>query len=109
MTHFFAARLLSATTHRSGGYASAIWYARQVTTPVLILSDIGDNRDPFATSSMYWRALRDNGKDATLRVWPVNGHFPDDPVRTVDVYHYWIDYIAQHFEISTKHGGDIIR
>ncbi len=78
--------------------ASAIWYARDVTTPVLILSDIGDNRDPFATSSMYWRALRDNGKNATLRVWPVNGHFPDDPVRIVDLFHYWIDYIAQHFE-----------
>jgi len=76
---------------------SPIWYAADVTTPVLILSDVGDNRDPFATSSMYWRALRDNHKDATLRVWPVNGHFPDDPVRTVDVYRYWIDFIAQHF------------
>ncbi|HEX3671585.1 MAG TPA: S9 family peptidase [Candidatus Cybelea sp.] len=77
---------------------SPIWYARDVTTPVLILSDVGDNRDPFATSSMYWRALRDNHKDATLRVWPVNGHFPTDPVRIVDIYHYWIDYIAQHFQ-----------
>ncbi len=77
---------------------SPIWYARNVTTPVLILSDVGDNRDPFATSSMYWRALRDNHKDATLRVWPVNGHFPTDPVRIVDIYHYWIDFIAQHFE-----------
>ncbi len=77
--------------------ASAIWYARDVTTPVLILSDTGDNRDPFATSSMYWRALRDNGKSATLRVWPIQGHFPTDPVRTADVYHYWIDFIAQHF------------
>lgn len=76
---------------------SPIWYAREVTTPVLILSDVGDNRDPFATSSMYWRALRDNHKDATLRVWPVDGHFPGDPVRTVDIFHYWIDYIAQHF------------
>jgi dipeptidyl aminopeptidase/acylaminoacyl peptidase len=76
---------------------SAISYARDVTTPVLILSDVGDNRDPFATSSMYWRALRDNGKDATLRVWPINGHFPSDPVRIVDVYHYWLDFIAQHF------------
>ena len=27
-----------------------------------------------------------------------NGHFPTDPVRIVDVYHYWIDYIAQHFQ-----------
>lgn len=77
---------------------SAISYAARVTTPVLILSDVGDNRDPFATSSMYWRALRDNGKDATLRVWPVAGHFPDDPVRIADIYHYWIDYIARHFK-----------
>ncbi len=78
--------------------ASAINYAADVTTPVLILSDVGDNRDAFATSSMYWRALRDNHKDATLRVWPVNGHFPRDPVRAADVYHYWIGYIAQHFK-----------
>jgi dipeptidyl aminopeptidase/acylaminoacyl peptidase len=77
--------------------ASAIYYVRDVSTPVLILSDVGDNRDSFATSSMYWRALRDNRKDATLRVWPVNGHFPHDPVRQADVIHYWIDYIAQHF------------
>lgn len=77
--------------------ASAITYVADVSTPVLILSDVGDNRDPFATSSMYWRALRDNHKDATLRVWPVNGHFPHDPVREADVYHYWIQYIAQHF------------
>ncbi len=76
---------------------SAVYYAADVTTPVLILSDVGDNRDSFATSSMFWRALRDNHKDATLRVWPVNGHFPHDPVRAADVYHYWIDYIAQHF------------
>jgi dipeptidyl aminopeptidase/acylaminoacyl peptidase len=77
--------------------ASAISYVHDVTTPVLILSDVGDNRDPFATSSMYYRALRDNHKDATLRVWPVDGHFPRDPVRTADVYDHWIDYIAQHF------------
>jgi dipeptidyl aminopeptidase/acylaminoacyl peptidase len=77
--------------------ASAISYVRDVTTPVLILSDVGDNRDSFATSAMYWRALRDAGKDATLRAWPVDGHFPSDPVRLVDVYHYWIDFIARHF------------
>jgi dipeptidyl aminopeptidase/acylaminoacyl peptidase len=77
--------------------ASAISYVHEVTTPVLILSDVGDNRDPFATSSMYYRALRDNRKDATLRVWPVDGHFPHDPVRGADVYDHWIDYIAQHF------------
>ncbi len=76
--------------------ASAISYAKDVTTPVLILSDVGDNRDPFATSSMYYRALRDNGKDATFVAWPVDGHFPRDPVRTADVYGRWVDYLAAH-------------
>ncbi len=76
---------------------SAITYAKDVTTPVLILSDVGDNRDPFATSSMYYRALRDNGKDATFVAWPIDGHFPRDPVRTADVYGHWIDYIAARF------------
>ena len=76
--------------------ASAITYAHDVTTPVLIVSDVGDNRDPFATSSMYYRALRDNGKDATFVAYPVDGHFPGDPVRTADLYGRWIDWFARH-------------
>ena len=78
--------------------ASAITYVRDVTTPVLILSDVGDNRDPFATSSMYYRALRDNDKDATFFAYPVNGHFPTDPVRTADVYGRWMEYFARHLQ-----------
>jgi dipeptidyl aminopeptidase/acylaminoacyl peptidase len=77
--------------------ASAITYVHDVTTPVLILSDIGDNRDPFATSSMYWRALRDNHKDATLVAYPVDGHFPRDAVRTADIYRRTLDFIGAHF------------
>lgn len=77
--------------------ASAITYAKDVTTPLLILSDVGDNRDPFATSSMYYRALRDNGKDATFVAWPIEGHFPRDPVRTADLYGRWIGFIAARF------------
>ena len=75
--------------------ASAITYAREVTTPVLIVSDVGDNRDPFATSSMYYRALRDNGKDATFFAYPIDGHFPNDPVRTLDLFGRWIDFFAR--------------
>ncbi len=77
--------------------ASAITYAPDVTTPVLIISDVGDNRDPFATSSMYYRALRDNHKDATFVEYPVDGHFPHDPVRRADVIDRFGDYIAAHF------------
>ncbi len=77
--------------------ASAVTYAKDVTTPLLILSDVGDNRDPTATSYEFYHALKDNGKDVTFTAWPVAGHFPADPVRTLDVYQHWIDYIAAHF------------
>jgi dipeptidyl aminopeptidase/acylaminoacyl peptidase len=77
--------------------ASAVSYAKDVTSPVLILSDVGDNRDPIATSYEFYHALKDNGKDVTFVAWPVAGHFPADPVRTLDVYQHWIDYIAAHF------------
>jgi len=77
--------------------ASAVTYAKDVTAPVLILSDVGDNRDPIATSYEFYRALKDNGKDVTFVAWPVAGHFPRDPVRSLDVYEHWIDFIAAHF------------
>ncbi len=77
--------------------ASAITYAPDVTTPVLIVSDVGDNRDPFATSSMYYRALRDNHKNVTFVAYPVDGHFPHDPVRRADVIDRFGDFIAAHF------------
>ncbi len=76
--------------------ASAVNYAKDVTTPLLILSDVGDNRDPYATSAMFYRALLDNKKDVTFRAWPVDGHFPRDPVRSLDVYVQWADYLTAH-------------
>ncbi len=78
--------------------ASAVTYAKDVTTPVLILSDVGDNRDPIATSYEFYRALKDTGKDVTFVAWPVAGHFPHDPIRTLDIFEHWIDYIAAHFQ-----------
>jgi len=78
--------------------ASAVNYAKDVTTPTLILSDNGDNRDPVATSYIFFRALRDNGKDVTFVAYPVSGHFPRDPVRTSDVYARWMNYIGDHFK-----------
>ncbi len=76
--------------------ASAVNFAKNVTTPILLLSDTGDNRDPIATTYEFYHALRDNGKDVHFIAWPVMGHFPGDPVRTRDVYEHWVDFIADH-------------
>jgi len=76
---------------------SAVTYAKNVTAPMLLLSDTGDNRDPIATTYEFFHALRDDGKDVTFVAWPVAGHFPRDPVRTRDGYEHWVDFIARHF------------
>lgn len=75
---------------------SPITYYRNVTTPTLILSDMYDVRVPAAQSYVFYRALRDIGTPVEFYEWPIRGHFPSDPVRTVDVYRYWLNWIAQH-------------
>jgi dipeptidyl aminopeptidase/acylaminoacyl peptidase len=46
---------------------------------------------------MYYRALRDNHKTATLVQYPVDGHFPHDPVRRADIEDRFADFIGAHF------------
>jgi dipeptidyl aminopeptidase/acylaminoacyl peptidase len=75
---------------------SPLTYYRNVRTPTLILSDMYDDRVPIAQSYAFYHALRDIGTPVEFYEWPVHGHFPSDPVRTADVYRYWIDWIAKH-------------
>lgn len=75
---------------------SPLTYYRNVKTPTLILSDMYDVRVPAAQSYAFYHALRDIGVPVEFYEWPVHGHFPADPVRTADVYRYWIAWIANH-------------
>lgn len=75
---------------------SPLTYFRNVRTPTLILSDMYDVRVPAAQSYAFYHALHDRGVPVEFYQWPVHGHFPGDPVRTVDVYRYWIDWIEKY-------------
>lgn len=77
---------------------SPLTYYRNVKTPTLLLSDVYDVRVPAAQSYAFYHALKDNGVPVEFYEWPVHGHFPGDPVRTADVYRYWIDWIAKYVE-----------
>lgn len=81
---------------RSYQDVSPLTYYKNVRTPTLILSDMYDVRVPAAQSYAFYHALHDNGVPVEFYQWPVHGHFPGDPVRTVDVYRYWLNWIAQH-------------
>ena len=77
---------------------SPITYANKIKTPTLIITDTGDTRVPATQSFEMYHALRDNGVETKFVAYPVGGHFPGDPIRNVDVYNRWIDWIATHFK-----------
>jgi len=76
---------------------SPLTYAERVKTPTLIVTDAGDQRVPTPLSYEFYHAVRATGTPAELLVYPVNGHFPGDPLHVEDVNRRWIDWFAKHF------------
>lgn len=74
---------------------SAAW---NVTTPTLIMSDVGDARVPITQSYRFFHALKDRGTTVEFWAYPVAGHFPGDPVRALDVYRRWLGWIAKYLQ-----------
>jgi dipeptidyl aminopeptidase/acylaminoacyl peptidase len=76
---------------------SPLTYADRVKTPTLIVTDAGDQRVPTPLSYEFYHAIRATGTPAELLVYPVNGHFPGDPLHAEDVNRRWLDWFAKHF------------
>ncbi len=68
---------------------SPITYAAQIRTPLLILSDTGDQRVPIAQAYALYHALKDRGRTVTFIAFPRAGHFPSDPVGRESVIRLW--------------------
>jgi dipeptidyl aminopeptidase/acylaminoacyl peptidase len=77
---------------------SPITYVADVTTPVLLMTDRGDQRVSPVSAYEFYHALRDLGKPVDLVAYPVDGHFPSDPVRSADVNRRWVEYIAERMK-----------
>ncbi len=77
---------------------SPISSAWNVTTPTLILSDVDDQRVPISQSYKFFHALHDRGTTVQFWAYPVAGHFPSDPVRSLDVERRWIDWIVDYLK-----------
>ncbi|MDQ6823025.1 MAG: S9 family peptidase [Candidatus Eremiobacteraeota bacterium] len=77
---------------------SPITYAWNVTTPTLILSDTGDARVPITQSYKMYRALKDRGTTVKFFAYPVEGHFPGDPVRALDVNRRWMEWLEKYLK-----------
>jgi dipeptidyl aminopeptidase/acylaminoacyl peptidase len=76
---------------------SPLTYADRVKTPTLIVTDAGDQRVPTPLSYEFYHAIRATGTPVELLVYPVNGHFPGDPLHVEDLNRRWVDWFAKHF------------
>jgi dipeptidyl aminopeptidase/acylaminoacyl peptidase len=83
---------------RSYRAQSPITYAWNVRTPTLILSDTGDARVPITQSYEMYHALKDHGVTVRFFAYPVSGHFPGDPVRSLDVDRRWVDWLVRYMK-----------
>jgi dipeptidyl aminopeptidase/acylaminoacyl peptidase len=77
---------------------SPITYVSHIKTPTLILHDTGDARVPITQSYQLFHALKDIGTPVKFFAYPVPGHFPGDPVRVMDVYKRWVDWMDQYLK-----------
>ena len=75
---------------------SPLTYAGNVKTPTLILSDAGDFRVPTPLAYEFYHDVRATGTTVQFVIFPVNGHFPSDPVRSEDVYRRWEAWVLKY-------------
>ncbi|MBC5804622.1 MAG: hypothetical protein DLM53_06285 [Candidatus Eremiobacter antarcticus] len=86
-----------AGSHQAGWRTqSPIAYQRRIKAPTLIMADTGDANVPIINSYEMYHALKDNHVTVQFIAYPVNTHFPDDPVRTIDVYRRWIAWMDRY-------------
>ena len=67
----------------------------RIRAPTLIMCDTGDFRVPITQSYGLYRALKDNHVTTEFYAIPVAGHFPGDPVRQMDVFQRWVDWLKR--------------
>jgi dipeptidyl aminopeptidase/acylaminoacyl peptidase len=79
---------------------SPILYAAHDTAPTLIMGDIGDNNVTITNSFKLYHALKDNHVTVQFVAYPVEGHFPSDPVRSEDVEKRWLAWIEEYCHAS---------
>lgn len=67
----------------------------KIRAPTLIMCDTGDFRVPITQSFGLYRALADNHVTTEFYAIPTGGHFPGDPIRQMDVYQRWVDWLQR--------------
>ena len=77
---------------------SPLTFATRVTAPTLLIHDLYDVRVPVIHSYEFFHALRDRHIPVSFVVYPVTEHYPDDPLRSEDIYRRWAAWFDQYLK-----------
>jgi dipeptidyl aminopeptidase/acylaminoacyl peptidase len=88
----------TAAGHAAFAAESPLTFADAIRTPLLILSDTGDQRVPISQSYALFHALRDRGRTVKFVAFPRAGHFPTDPVGRETALRTWSDWFDRWFK-----------
>ena len=75
---------------------SPLTYADKVRTPTLILHSLNDRRCPVAMGKMFYRALKKNGVEAELVIYPDEGHPIKQLRHREDVLRRVLEWFEKH-------------
>ena len=88
---------------------SPLTYVADITTPVLIMHNVGDARCPIVNSYLLFRALQNLHRPVQFIAYPIDVHEAGDegdPVRVADYFGRWVHWFAAAFAGSnTSRGG----
>jgi dipeptidyl aminopeptidase/acylaminoacyl peptidase len=75
---------------------SAVYFAKNVTTPLLILHGQADQRVPTFQGTEYFQILAARGKTVRMVTYPGSPHFPILWEQRLDVFHELAQWLAQY-------------
>ncbi|HMG87904.1 MAG TPA: S9 family peptidase [Terracidiphilus sp.] len=75
---------------------SAVYFAKNVTTPLLILHGEADQRVPTFQGTEYFQLLAARGKTVRMVTYPGSPHFPILWEQRLDVIHELSDWLAKY-------------
>jgi dipeptidyl aminopeptidase/acylaminoacyl peptidase len=75
---------------------SPMSYVKGVTTPALILHGAADERVPISQGYEFYHALKRQGADVQMVVYPRTPHGPQEPKFIEDIMQRHLDFVAKH-------------
>ncbi len=75
---------------------SPLYYAHKVATPCQMQHGLEDKRVPVSQAYEFYHALKRNGKEATLILYPGMGHRFSDPKLQLDLMERNLNWFSEH-------------